>query len=159
MWLTNFPYVFAIPASLEGQVLLPLKLRKTSLRGREGASGKEWLTKNPLGCTPAWRTRAGLTLIAIVELQGGALLTLSFGKKYKLCWQTENKLRRVALRRRELSTRAEQSTWVPNLTQGKLKAVSWCWSALALDLARGKCQLLVSMWRCVCEGRREETIL
>lgn len=94
MWLTNFPYVFAIPASLEGQVLLPLKLRKTSLRGREGASGKEWLTKNPLGCTPAWRTRAGLTLIAIVGLQGGALLTLSFGKKYKLCWQTENKLRR-----------------------------------------------------------------
>lgn len=44
---------------------------------------KEWLTKNPLGCIPAWRTWAGLTLIAILGLQGGALLTFSFTEKYK----------------------------------------------------------------------------
>lgn len=44
---------------------------------------KEWLTKNPSGCIPAWRTRAGLTLIAVLGLQGGALLALSFREKYK----------------------------------------------------------------------------
>lgn len=123
MWLTNFPNVFAITASLESQVLLPLKLR-TSLRGREGASRKEWLAKNPLGCTHAWRTWARLTLIAIVGLQGGALLTLSFGKQNELCGQTENKeYKAVALQKRELYTHAEQSTLVASLTQGKLKAV------------------------------------
>lgn len=84
MWLTNFPYVFTITASLEGQVLPPLKLRTTSLRGREGASRKEWLTKNPLGCTCACKIRAGLNLSAIVGLQGGALPTLTFGKQNKL---------------------------------------------------------------------------
>lgn len=91
MWLTNFPYVFAITASLEGQILLPFKSR-TSLGSREGASRKEWLTKNPLGCTHAWSTWAGVNS-AIVGLQGGALLTPSFGKQNKLYWQTENKVR------------------------------------------------------------------
>jgi len=49
---------------------------------------KEWLTKNPSDCILAWRTWAGLTLIAIVGLQGGALLALPFREKYKHTYGT-----------------------------------------------------------------------
>lgn len=76
-----------------------------------------------------------------------------------MCWKIQNKEYILALPRRELSITAEQSVWVRNLTQGKLKAVLQYLSAPALDLARRKCWQLVSIWESVCEGRRELLLL
>lgn len=64
----------------------------------------------------------------------------------------------VALQRRELSTHAEQSTRV-KLHAGKAEGNIMMLLCPSLGPDQRKCSLLVSIWKCVCEERREETIL
>lgn len=217
MCLTSFPYVLAITAGLEAQVLLLFKLRTISPRGislHPGASGKSGRPRTPWAApVPRGHGQCLLKLPYWWPKVGGALLALTFRETYKhtygahkahkyrvgvlnllcadtgkvfvvpmeveqllgspsasfsglweghwkTCYQTQTKVR-------VYSGFAEKGVFCQHRAkcvgakphQGQLKAISWCWSAPALDLTRRKCWLLISIWNRVCEGRREVLIL
>lgn len=110
---------------------------------------------------------AGTAKVFVVPMEVEQLLgspNASFSRLWEVhwrtCYQIQTKVRAysgLAEKRVFCQHRAKCVCVKPH--QGKLKAISQCWSAPALDLTRRKCWLLVSIWNCVCEGRREVLIL